>query len=60
MAEYPFYLLRKSSLVYVKKKKKVGWGEMNIKLRQRIRQALKLVGSDSDYCKWAALLVLSF
>lgn len=31
MAEYPFYLLRKSSLVYVKKKK-VGWGEMNIKL----------------------------
>lgn len=34
MAEYPFYLLRKSSLVYVKKKKKkVGWGEMNIKLR---------------------------
>lgn len=26
MAEYPFYLLRKSSLVYVKKKKKGGLG----------------------------------
>lgn len=33
MAEYPFYLLRKSSLVYVKKKKGGLGGNEYIKLR---------------------------